>query len=76
MRRGYMSEDITYCASDCSLTGCVRNKKNIRQMIPHSFALLEGTEECLKHGNDIDRKDRTDTDKVLPQGLSEVCRRH
>lgn len=48
MRREYISEDITYCASDCSLTSCFRNRKNIRQMIPHSFALFEGTEECLK----------------------------
>lgn len=45
-----MSEDITFCLSDCKLKKCVRNKKNIKQFgIPHSFAYLENTEYCLKN---------------------------
>lgn len=35
------SEDITFCAnSKCSKLSCMRNKKNIKLPIPHSFALF------------------------------------
>lgn len=44
------SEDITFCANDkCEVMECVRNPKHIKQhWREHSFAFLEGTEDCLK----------------------------
>lgn len=42
------SEDITFCFSECENMKCIRNKKHIKLSIPHSFAFLEGTEDCLK----------------------------
>ena len=43
------SEDITYCMNEnCNEMKCFRNPKHIKQMIPHSFAFLEGTEDCYK----------------------------
>lgn len=42
------SEDITFCMNDkCEEINCIRNPKRIRMLIPHSFAWLEGTEDCL-----------------------------
>lgn len=52
-----MNEDITFCFSDCKITKCIRNKKNIKhQEIPHSYAFLEGTDCCIKtnEGSDGD----------------------
>lgn len=52
------SEDITFCMNDkCEEINCIRNPKRIRMLIPHSFAWLEGTEDCYKvdqayHEND------------------------
>lgn len=44
-----MSEDITFCFSECDMKRCIRNKKNIKHPeILHSFAFLEMTEDCLK----------------------------
>ena len=44
-----MSEDITFCFSECDIKRCIRNKKNIKHPeIFHSFAFLEMTEDCLK----------------------------
>lgn len=44
-----MNEDITFCFSDCKITKCIRNKKNIKhQEIQHSYAFLEGTDCCIK----------------------------
>lgn len=43
-----MSEDITFCASDCDILTCERNKRNIQQPREHSFAALEGTVYCEK----------------------------
>ena len=42
------SKDITFCFSECENMECIRNKKHIKLPIPHSFAFLEGTEDCLK----------------------------
>lgn len=43
------SEDITFCFNrKCTYKKCFRNPKNIKQMIPHSFAFLEGTDHCPK----------------------------
>ena len=54
-----MSEDITYCLSECNDMKCFRNKGYIKIPIPHSFAFLdphsfaflEGTEDCHKMQN-------------------------
>lgn len=48
-----MSEDITFCTNgNCKMTRCFRNKKNIKRFdIPHSFAELEGTEQCPSFKN-------------------------
>ena len=46
-----MSEDITYCLSECNNMKCFRNKRYIKIPIPHSFAFLEGTEDCHKMQN-------------------------
>ena len=47
-----MTEDITYCISDCPYMRCKRNKKNIYKSIPHSYAELKNTEYCLLKGGD------------------------
>ena len=42
-----MSDDITFCGSDCDNKKCFRHPSNIReQKIPHSFAYMKGTEDC------------------------------
>lgn len=46
-----MSEDITYCLSECNDMKCFRNKRHIKLPIHHSFAFLEGTEDCHKMQN-------------------------
>lgn len=47
-----MSEDITFCMNrKCNIMKCMRNPKHINQANRkqyHSFAFLEGTEDCLK----------------------------
>lgn len=44
-----MQEDKTYCANtECTNISCGRNPKNIRRVMLHSFADLEGTEYCSK----------------------------
>ena len=44
------SEDITFCFNrKCTYKACFRNPKNIKQMIPHSFAYLENTDYCPKN---------------------------
>lgn len=43
-----MSEDITFCFSECESMKCFRNKKHIKLQMPHSFADLEGTDYCIK----------------------------
>ena len=43
------SEDITYCMNEnCKEMKCFRNPKHIKLPIMHSFADLEGTEDCYK----------------------------
>lgn len=46
-----MSDDITFCANDkCKNYECFRNPINIRcPLIPHSFAVLEGTDLCMNN---------------------------
>lgn len=45
----WISDDITFCANECDIISCRRNQKNIKiHNIPHSFAYLEGTEDCPK----------------------------
>ena len=40
------NEDITFCANkNCSYLECIRNPKNIKLPIPHSFAMFT---ECSK----------------------------
>ena len=42
-----MSDDITFCASECNCKNCFRHPSNIKRPdIPHSFADLKGTEDC------------------------------
>lgn len=42
-----MSDDITFCGSDCDNKKCFRHPSNIREpRIPHSFAYLKYTEDC------------------------------
>lgn len=44
-----MSDDITFCGSDCDNKKCFRHPSNIREpRIPHSFAYLKDTEYCLR----------------------------
>lgn len=45
-----MSQDITWCGNkDCTFTECRRHQTHIlRPNIPHSFAMLENTEDCYK----------------------------
>lgn len=43
-----MSDDITFCTADCSKKECIRNQKNICDFtIPHSFADMSRTDECM-----------------------------
>ena len=44
------SEDITFCMNrKCRYLKCERNPKNIKHLdIPHSFAELEYTDDCIK----------------------------
>ena len=45
------SRDITYCMkTDCEIESCIRNQKRINDNDFYSFAFLEGTEDCLKAG--------------------------
>ena len=42
-----MSDDITFCGSDCNNKKCFRHPSNIREpRIPHSFAYLKDTDDC------------------------------
>lgn len=42
------SEDFTFCMKDdCDNMKCFRNPKHIKLLIPHSYAWLEGTDDCL-----------------------------
>ena len=42
-----MSDDITFCGSDCNNKKCFRHPSNIQEpRIPHSFAYLRDTEDC------------------------------
>lgn len=50
-----VSEDITFCFSECGNMKCIRNKKHIKLPIPHSFAFLDGTEDCLKRYEKYER---------------------
>ena len=44
-----MTDDITFCGSECDNTKCRRHRSNIKEpQYPHSVALLEGTEYCEK----------------------------
>ena len=43
------SEDITFCMKDdCDNMMCLRNPNHIKLSIPHAYAWLEGTDDCLK----------------------------
>ena len=45
-----MSEDITFCGSDCPNMKCERNRKNIKMYwLDHSFAYFE---DCVYRKND------------------------
>ena len=48
-----MSDDITFCASECDNKSCFRHPSNIKDPDGlHSFAYLKGTEEwCGKEGS-------------------------
>ena len=49
------SRDITYCMkTDCEIESCFRNQKHIRDDDFYSFAFLEGTDDCLKVGEQND----------------------
>ena len=42
-----MTDDITFCGSDCNNKKCFRHPSNIREpRIPHSFAYLKDTDDC------------------------------
>ena len=42
-----MSDDITFCGSECNNKKCFRHPTNIAEpRIPHSIAELKGTEYC------------------------------
>ena len=42
-----MSQDITFCGSDCDNKKCFRHPSNIKEpRIPHSFAYLKDTDDC------------------------------
>lgn len=53
------SEDITFCFNrKCNILKCIRNPKHIKASHGkpyHSFAFLEGTEDCLKAGEQNER---------------------
>ena len=47
--RDWHDDDITFCMSKCDNTKCRRHPSNIKiKNIPHSFALLEGSDLCEK----------------------------
>ena len=49
------SDDITFCVSECDNKSCFRHPSNIKVPdIPHSFAYLEGTEDCPKCGTRLE----------------------
>ena len=42
-----MTDDISYCASDCECINCIRNKANIRNPnILYSWSLPEEIPDC------------------------------
>ena len=52
-----MSEDITWCCNwDCEYLKCIRNPKHIRLQIDHSYAVLEGTKDCYRTLNRLDKE--------------------
>lgn len=48
-----MSEDMTFCMSECNMKMCFRHPCHIKdKMYPHSYALFYNTDECmLRIGN-------------------------
>ena len=51
-----MTDDITFCGSDCNNKKCFRHPSNIQEpRIPHSFAYLKDTDDCpYKYYRDVD----------------------
>ena len=42
-----MSNDITFCGSECDVKNCFRHPSNIKHSsMLHSFADFKGTEDC------------------------------
>lgn len=42
-----MTDDITFCGSECKNKKCFRHPSNIKEpRIPHSFAYLKDTDYC------------------------------
>lgn len=42
-----MSDDITFCASECNNKKCFRHSSNIQKpRYPHSFAMFKNTDTC------------------------------
>ena len=49
-----MSDDITFCGSDCKNKKCFRHPSNIQEpRIPHSFAYMKDTEDCPMKKQDV-----------------------
>lgn len=52
------TDDITFCSNiKCGYLRCHRNPKNIlRPEMPHSFAMLDGTDMCYKIINNTNKR--------------------
>ena len=50
-KREYWPQDITWCMNGgCKEEKCMRNQIHITNRgIPHSFAYMDGTEDCYKY---------------------------
>ncbi len=54
------SEDITFCAYDCSNTECIRNKKNIKQhWLDHSYSYFPECKDGDIKQDEFHLSDRT-----------------
>lgn len=58
-----MSDDITFCMSECDITECFRHPSNIiDKTIPHSFSFFRGTQTCFSATLEIMSKEEEKRD--------------
>lgn len=53
-----MTDDITFCMSECKNKKCFRHRSNIQdRTIPHSFSMFENTDTCPLYTKEMTNKE-------------------